>query len=196
MQVAQYVVSGLTQALDNCSQASAAPYGVVTVGAITRTNVNKAAVMVSHLSSRRPQCAASTSQQVPAAWAFSSSAAAPARLLLPWSVALSKHRLGSPQPAPVPYSGLPQQDCALSKAVCACSPHTGGVCLPAAQNNKCLHRKCPAGALLRVALLRVVLPLSLCLPLFYWLKCLKAGLPCLLYRCLLRAWGACWRPSA
>eukprot|EP00891_Asterochloris_glomerata_P000050 jgi/Astpho2/50/fgenesh1_pg.00001_%23_28_t len=45
-QVAQYVVSGLTQALDNCSQASAAPYGVVTVGAITRTNVNKAAVMV------------------------------------------------------------------------------------------------------------------------------------------------------
>ena len=55
MQVAQYVISGLTQALDNCSQASAAPYGAATVGAITRTNVNKAAVMVSHLSSLRPQ---------------------------------------------------------------------------------------------------------------------------------------------
>ena len=54
MQVAQYVISGLTQALDNCSQASAAPYGVVTVGAITRTNVNKAAVTVSHLSSPLP----------------------------------------------------------------------------------------------------------------------------------------------
>ena len=132
MQVAQYVISGLTQALDNCSQASAAPYGVATVGAMTRTNVNKAAVMVSHLSSPHPQCTASNSRQLPVAWAICSSAAAPARLLFPWAVPLSHRRLGNSQPAPVPYSSLRSQDGALFQAMCACSPYTGGVRLPAA----------------------------------------------------------------